>query len=94
MSFNISGPSNVPSIQEAQSMMNNGGGGNLGYFMRQESDEEIKFVDNQGEDSFEKTLDEKVETDTYISLFDRLKKLFRKIRLAIAKFIIKQKNKN
>ena len=75
-------------------MMNKGGGGNLGYFMRQEPDEEIKFVDNQGEDSFEKTLDEKVETDTYISLFDRLKKLFRKIRLAIAKFIIKQKNKN
>lgn len=34
MSFGINGPSPTFGIQEAQSMRNNGGGGNLGYFQR------------------------------------------------------------
>ncbi len=34
MSFGINGPSPMHGIQEAQSMRNNGGGGNLGYFQR------------------------------------------------------------
>ena len=31
MSFEINGPTPPKGIQEAQSMRNNGGGGNLGY---------------------------------------------------------------
>lgn len=34
MSFGINGPNPIHGIQEAQSMRNNGGGGNLGYFQR------------------------------------------------------------
>ena len=95
MSFNINGPSNIPSIQEAQSLLNNGGGGNLGYFMRQDADEEIKFVNNQGEDSFEKSDDnENFEPAGNASLIERIKKIFKKIRIAIARFIIKRRNKN
>lgn len=35
MSFGINGPENLPAIQKAQNMMNDGGGGNLGYFQRE-----------------------------------------------------------
>ena len=34
MSYEIRGPSIRPLVSEAQSLMNNGGGGNLGYFQR------------------------------------------------------------
>lgn len=34
MSFSFNGPSFRPMIQESQSMKNNGGGGNTGYFQR------------------------------------------------------------
>ena len=34
MSFGINGPDNIPAIQKAQNMFNNGGGGNLGYFQQ------------------------------------------------------------
>ncbi len=86
MSFNINGPSNIPSIQEAQSMKNNGGGGNLGYFMRQDSDEVIKFVDNQEEDSFEKSADDIVDDERFLSLFDKLIRFIKKIWKNIVDF--------
>lgn len=56
MSFNLNGPSFKPTIQEAQSMKNNGGGGNLGYFQRgkkKKDEEEVDIFDaNDSEDTF------------------------------------------
>lgn len=80
MSFNINGPSNKPVIQEAQNMMNNGGGGNLGYFMRENSDEAIKFVDNDEEDTFEKSIElDDLKDDENLLLIDRLVLLLKRI---------------
>lgn len=81
MSFEINGPSNRPMIQEAQNMMNNGGGGNLGYFQREESEEAIRFDLNSEEDSFEKSIEEddlqELETPDIIEkLLSYLKKLW------------------
>ncbi|MBS4760186.1 MAG: hypothetical protein KHX03_05770 [Clostridium sp.] len=42
MSFGINGPSPKFGIQEAQNMRNNGGGGNLGYFKRQNKNKKKK----------------------------------------------------
>ena len=92
MSFNINGPSNIPSIQEAQSMMNNGGGGNLGYFMREESDEAIKFNNNNEEDSFEKSSDLSEEAPEFsFDLFDKIKRFFRKLSITSSRLLIKNK---
>ena len=56
MSFNFQGPSERPIIQGAKNMMNNGGGGNLGYFQgrqKKKDDESNKNLFNsQDEDSF------------------------------------------
>ncbi len=75
MSFNISGPvpSRKPVIREAQSMENNGGGGNLGY-MKQEKKKEkedefeaelqIFEEDSENADSFKKASNSKKEDNT------------------------------
>ena len=56
MSFNFQGPSERPIIQGAQNMMNNGGGGNLGYFQgrkKKKGDSPNKNLFNtKDEDSF------------------------------------------
>lgn len=80
MSFNINGPSNKPVIQEAQNMMNNGGGGNLGYFMRENSDEAIKFVDSEEEDCFEKSVEiDELEDKGNLLLFDRIIRFLKRL---------------
>ena len=86
MSFNINGPSNIPSIQEPQSMMNNGGGGNLGYFMRDDSDAIIKFGDDGEEDSFEKSVDESFDTELSFNLFTKISAFLKKLWKNIVKF--------
>ncbi len=55
MSFNFQGPSERPIIQGAQNMMNNGGGGNLGYFQgrqKKKDDSNKNLFDTKEEDSF------------------------------------------
>ena len=54
MSFNFSGPGEVPIIREAQNMMNNGGGGNLGYFQgrKKKKEKEINIFNTEEEDTF------------------------------------------
>ena len=54
MSFNFSGPGDMPIIREAQSMMNNGGGGNLGYFQgrKKKKEKEINLFNTEDEDTF------------------------------------------
>ncbi len=86
MSFNINGPSNIPSIQEAQSMKNNGGGGNLGYFMREDSDETIRFIDNQEDDTFEKSIE--IDEEQTLDFFDKLFAFLKKIWQYIINFFI------
>ena len=55
MDFNI--PSNRPMIQESQSMANNGGGGNLGYFQRGKKKKEDEPQNLWGEeDKFESSV--------------------------------------
>lgn len=88
MSFNINLPSNIPSIQEAQSMQNNGGGGNLGYFMREENDEVIRFNDDQEGDSFEKSSDKDIDESQFLSLFDKFICFLKKICKAILAFFV------
>ena len=78
MSFNINGPSNIPSIQETQNMKNNGGGGNLGYFMREESDDIIRFSDEQEEDSFEKSVDLQDDEESF-DLFQKIVRFLKKL---------------
>ena len=86
MTFPITGPSNKPMIQEAQNMMNNGGGGNLGYFQREEQEEQIKFKENE-EDIFQKTeIEETLEIDCEIDLLSKILKLINKIKDKICSF--------
>lgn len=42
MSFGINGPERRPAIEKPQNMMNNGGGGNLGYFRQEKKEKEDK----------------------------------------------------
>ena len=84
MSFNINGPSNIPSIQETQNMKNNGGGGNLGYFMREESDDIIRFSDEQEEDSFEKSIDLQ-EDEMSVDLFKKIVRFLKKLWYSFVK---------
>lgn len=88
MSFNINGPSNKPVIQEAQNMMNNGGGGNLGYFMREDSEESLKFVNSDEEDCFEKSIEKDEFQDSEdLLIIDRLIRLLKRIwRIIVQKF--------
>ncbi len=90
MSFNINGPSNIPSIQETQSMKNNGGGGNLGYFMREENDEPIKLVEEQEEDTFVRSSDE-VDEEKFLSLFDKFCRFLKSVWKIIVSFCLAKK---
>ncbi len=63
MSFDFKGPGYKPVIQEAQQMLNNGGGGNLGYFKRGKKDDgkgnhqKGDLFEGHDEDSFEHQLE-------------------------------------
>ena len=54
MSLNFNGPGDLPIIREAQNMMNNGGGGNLGYFQgrKKKKEKEIDIFKPEEEDTF------------------------------------------
>lgn len=82
MSFNINGPSNKPIIQEAQNMMNNGGGGNLGYFMRENPEETINFVSSEEEDTFKKSVDIDEDNDNSF-IIDKIINFLKRIYKAI-----------
>ena len=84
MDFIINTPITKPAILEAQSMKNNGGGGNLGYFQR----ERKKKKGKDEIDFFEKE-DEK---DEFVSGEAEEEKLSDKIKGIIGK--IKKKPKN
>jgi len=80
MGFNINGPNYKPAITEAQSMKNNGGGGNLGYFQRERKK---KKKDNENYDLFEKeSKDEDVilESEESEKISDKLKGVIGKLK--------------
>ena len=55
MSFNFQGPGEMPIIRGAQNMMNNGGGGNLGYFQgrqKKKEKEDVNIFNTEEEDTF------------------------------------------
>lgn len=58
MSFSFNFPTNRPMIQESQSMKNNGGGGNTGYFQRGKK--------KKGENENSPIFPEKEDVDTFI----------------------------
>jgi len=90
MSFGINGPSSKPVIQEAQNMMNNGGGGNLGYFQRQEADEELKLNLNSEDDCFEKSIEEDSELELdEVDIFAKILTFLKKLWLAFKKAFVK-----
>ena len=88
MSLNFNGPGELPIIREAQNMMNNGGGGNLGYFQgrRKKKNSEIDiFKATDEEDTFSWSSDdgsfngENYDTDG-ASVADKIKGFFNKFK--------------
>ena len=76
MSFSFNGPSFRPMIQESQSMKNNGGGGNLGYFQRdgKRKDEDSKQSENA--DCFIKEDEQENKEENTLTFWEKLRKLF------------------
>ena len=61
MSFGINGPDRKPAIEKPQNMMNNGGGGNLGYFRQELKEKEEKEEQDVLELSNSKDIEEELE---------------------------------
>ena len=86
MSLNFSGPGDVPIIREAQNMMNNGGGGNLGYFQgrKKKKEKEVNIFGTEEEDSFTLSSDADLNEDEFnaenSSIKDKLKGFFDKFK--------------
>lgn len=87
MSFGINGPSPIHGIQEAQSMFNNGGGGNLGYFQRrnkkgkQKENEIDVFQSSDENDVF--VPEEALEDDSILKKASEFIKKFKKPRRSL-----------
>lgn len=87
MSFGINGPSPIHGIQEAQSMFNNGGGGNLGYFQRrnkkgkQKENEIDVFQSSDENDVF--VPEEALEDDSILKKASDFIKQFKKPRRSL-----------
>lgn len=79
---------NKPIIQEAKSMQNDGGAGNLGYFEREENEKENQknssIFSEDGKDTFRKGGDIQSEDDGF-----SVAKIIAQIILAIKDFIKK-----
>ncbi len=87
MSFGINGPSPIHGIQEAQSMFNNGGGGNLGYFQRRNKKQKNKedeidvFQSSDENDVF--VPEEALEDDSILKKASDFIKQFKKPRRSL-----------
>lgn len=87
MSFGINGPNPIHGIQEAQSMFNNGGGGNLGYFQRrnkkgkQKENEIDVFQSSDENDVF--VPEEALEDDSILKKASEFIKKFKKPRRSL-----------
>ncbi len=84
MSFNFNGPSYRPMIQESQSMKNNGGGGNTGYFQRgkKKKDKEVDvFSEAKEQDSFisEDAFEEKPKEKLLDKIIEKTKNIMKNV---------------
>lgn len=86
MSFNLQGPREQPMIQNAQSMRNNGGGGNLGYFKGRKNkndkdkDKNKSLFSKDEEDSFVLSNSEEVEEEfDSVDVFEKIKLFFKNL---------------
>ena len=87
MSLNFNGPGDVPIIREAQNMMNNGGGGNLGYFQgrKKKKEKEINLFNTEEEDTFSLSSDTSLKEEEVInaensSIKDKIKEFLEKFK--------------
>ena len=87
MSLNFSGPGDLPIIREAQNMMNNGGGGNLGYFQgrKKKKEKEINLFNTEEEDTFSLSSDTSLKEEEVInaensSIKDKIKEFLEKFK--------------
>ena len=88
MAINFSGPGDMPIIREAQNMMNNGGGGNLGYFQgrKKKKEKEINIFNSDEEDTFSLASDSELKEEEEQfnagnpSIKDKLKGFFDKFK--------------
>ena len=72
MSFDINPNRNLSNVQ-ASSKTTAGGGGNTGYFQRENSEEEpIEFAKDYPDDSFEKQYEKVIEEESLISIIKSL----------------------
>ncbi len=91
MSFDFKGPSFKPVIQEAQQMLNNGGGGNLGYFKRGKKDgnSETKakgdLFEGQEDDSFEHQIELEEDKDFFATIKAWFSDLLKKMNISVPK---------
>ena len=96
MSFSFDGPSFRPMIQEPQSMKNNGGGGNTGYFKqgkKKKEKEEIEIFSDDDTDSFEyqEETEEKTTENKQANL-SLLKSIINKTQKLVNNTLEQQKN--
>ena len=87
MSINFNGPGDVPIIREAQNMMNNGGGGNLGYFQgrKKKKEKDVNIFNPDEEDTFSLSSDSDLKEEEQFnsenpSIKDKLKGFFDKFK--------------
>ena len=87
MSINFNGPGDMPIIREAQNMMNNGGGGNLGYFQgrKKKKEQDVNIFGTEEEDSFSLSSDSDLKDEENFnaenpSIKDKLKGFFDKFK--------------
>lgn len=87
MSINFNGPGDMPIIREAQNMMNNGGGGNLGYFQgrKKKKEKDVNIFGTEDEDTFSLSSDSDLNDEENFnaentSIKDKLKGFFDKFK--------------
>ena len=87
MSINFNGPGDMPIIRGAQNMMNNGGGGNLGYFQgrKKKKEQDVNIFGTEEEDSFSLSSDSDLKDEENFnaenpSIKDKLKGFFDKFK--------------
>ncbi|MBP7211708.1 hypothetical protein KBA27_02630 [bacterium] len=81
MSFDVNSSSGMPIIREASAMKNDGGGGNLGYFEREEAEKRKKnssqesIFEEKGEDTFIHEAEKAPEEEETFSISKTISKL-------------------
>lgn len=79
MGFDVNFNNNKPIIKEAQSMQNDGGAGNLGYF-EQERKNKDKSIFQEEADSFKKSSGEEENFDVDFSLAKFIENLIESVK--------------